>query len=39
MTVPQLPYDLERTVIEYAAEIDKPMALKLILISREVKRW
>jgi hypothetical protein len=34
-----LPYDLERTILEYAAEEDQPMALKLSLVSREVKRW
>ncbi|KAF9444403.1 hypothetical protein P691DRAFT_807395 [Macrolepiota fuliginosa MF-IS2] len=39
MSPTQLPYDLERTIIEYAAETDQPMALKLMLVSREVKRW
>lgn len=40
MTSPtQLPYDLERTVLEYAAEGDRRMALTLLLVSREVKRW
>lgn len=35
----QLPYDLERMIIEYAAETDQPMALKLMVVSREVKQW
>ncbi|EKM76308.1 hypothetical protein AGABI1DRAFT_115879 [Agaricus bisporus var. burnettii JB137-S8] len=34
-----LPYDLERSIIEFAAELDQSMAAKLSLISREAKRW
>ena len=39
MFLTHLPYDLERTILEYAARADRPMALTLLLVSREVKRW
>ncbi|KAJ3567016.1 hypothetical protein NP233_g6631 [Leucocoprinus birnbaumii] len=40
MTAPaHLPYDVERTILEYAAASDRPMALTLMLVSREVRRW
>lgn len=35
----QLPYDLERSIIEFSAGLDQSMAVKLSLVSREVKRW
>jgi len=39
VSLTHLPYDLERTILEYAARADRPMALTLLLVSREVKRW
>jgi len=39
MFLTHLPYDLERTILEYTARADRLMALTLLLVSREVKRW